>query len=127
MSAKKQTIVPTKTLEGRDKKTGERITHVAGKAIDMPSAQASVLLNKGQAVEASETATAVPEPVTVPDPSVATVEQIVKVMGNVADGDFTADDRPTVEALEKLTGLEVSAKRRDAAWEIFVEAATEKS
>ncbi|MFV1851636.1 MAG: hypothetical protein ACMZ66_13115 [Thalassospira sp.] len=117
MSAKKQTIVPVKTLEGRDKK-GERVIHIAGVPVEVSAAEAKALIDKKLAVAASDVALAAP--VAEPDPTFASIDQVYAAVGQVGEEDFTVDGRPTVEALEKLTGLEVSAKRRDAAWEKYV-------
>ena len=123
MATKKQSIVPTITLEGRDKK-GDRFVYLAGKSVEVLASEAKDLIDKKQAVAASdlEVSSQPSAPVAEPDPDIATVDQIFAVMENVADEDFTADGRPKVEALEKLTSLEVTAKRRDAAWEKFVAA-----
>lgn len=118
MSAKKQTIVPVKTLEGRDKK-GERVIQIAGVPVEVSAAEAKALIDKKLAVASSDIAAAAP--VAEPDPTVASIDQIYALIGGVGEEDFTADGRPTVEALEKLTDLEVTAKRRDAAWEKYVE------
>lgn len=117
MSAKKQTIVPVKTLEGRDKK-GDRIIHIAGVPVEVSAAEAKAFIDKKLAVAASDVASVAP--VAEPDQTMASIDQIYAVIGQVGEEDFTTDGRPTVEALEKLTDLEVSAKRRDAAWEKYV-------
>lgn len=121
MAAKKQSIVPTITLEARDKK-GERIVYPAGKPVEFLATEAKHFIDKKQAVAASdlEVSPQTSSPVAEPDPTIATVDQISAVLGDVAEDDFTTDGLPKVEALEKLTSLEVTAKRRDAAWEKFV-------
>jgi hypothetical protein len=121
MAAKKHSIVPTITLEGRDKK-GDRVVYPAGQPVEFLANEAKYLIDKKQAVAASdlEVSAQASVPVAEPDPTIATVDQISAVLNDVAEDDFTADGRPKVEALEKLTGLEVTAKRRDAAWEKLV-------
>jgi hypothetical protein len=119
MAVKKMTVIPTKTLEGRDKKSGERIIHLAGVPVDMNSTEAASMIEKGLAVKGVD---AIAPVAPTPDPAIATIDQIVTAIEGLKDEDFTSDGRPSVEALEAITGLEVTGKQRDKALDQYTKA-----
>ncbi|PKR50773.1 hypothetical protein [Thalassospira marina] len=116
MAVKKVTVVPVITLEGRDKKTGDRFVYLSGKPVELLASIADGLIKDGLAQIASDLLKASPEA------EKATVDRLVAVIEGLADEDFLADGRPSVEAMELATGLEVSGKQRDIAWEKYQEA-----
>jgi len=115
MAIKKVAVVPVVTLEGRDKKTGNRFVYLSGEPVELPSSVADGLIKDGLVHLASDLFKAAPEA------EKATVDRLVTVIEGLADEDFLADGRPSVEALELATGLEVSGKQRDIAWEKYQE------
>ncbi len=49
-----------------------------------------------------------------------TDEEILKAVAKAAEeGPFTADGRPTVEAVEKILGRNITAEQRDVAWSLI--------
>lgn len=86
--------------------------HFKGKVVDYPDDVGEELLETAKKQEFE----AVGGGKTGVDP--ATAEEILEAAKKAIEaGDVTQDDKPTVEAIEKILGKNISAQERDEAWE----------
>lgn len=101
---------------------GHCIGFTAGKAVEVPEAAVPACAAKGcmpaeDFQKVLSEATSAPEP-TKDNKQEVLVEAIESMVARNAVGDFTADKLPNTKVLAKETGLNVSVKERNEAWEI---------